>query len=92
MSTVEGDLDLKLRPNHETFMCFMDEDQAIKTAMASFPTVDVTDDDPKSLVEAMDRSDWPEWKKAMDEELALMAKYDVCDEVDQLEDTNIVGC
>ena len=33
----------------------------------------------------MTRSDWPEWKKAMDEELALMAKYDVWDEVDQPE-------
>ena len=28
----------------------------------------------------------------MDEELALMAKYEVWDEVDQPEDTNIIGC
>ena len=92
MSAVEGDPDLELGPNRETFACFTDEDRAIETAMASSPTVDVTDDDPKSLAEAMDRPDWPEWKKATDEELALMAKYDVWDEVDQPEDTNIVGC
>jgi hypothetical protein len=69
-----------------------DESHAIEVAMASNPTVDVTDDNPKSLAEAMSRSDWPEWKKAMDDELSLMAKYDVWDEVDQPEDINIVGC
>ena len=40
----------------------------------------------------MNRPDWPEWKVAMDEELALMAKYNVWDEVDKPEDTNIIGC
>ena len=35
--------------------------------------------------------DWPEWKKAMEEELALMAKYNVWDVVDKPEGTNIIG-
>jgi len=85
-----SDLDLELE--HEATACLADEIQVIEVAMASAPNVDVTDDDPKSLMEAMNRSDWPEWKEAMDEELALMAKYNVWDEVDQPEDTNIVGC
>ena len=60
--------------------------------MASAPDTGTVDDDLKSLAEAMDHSDWPEWKSAMEEELALMAKYEVWDEVDQPEDINIVGC
>jgi len=49
------------------------------------------DDDPATLTQAMARPDWQKWKEAMDEELALMAKYDVWDVVDEPEDTNIVG-
>ena len=61
------------------------------TALASM--VEITfDDDPKSLKDAMDRSDWPEWKRAMEDEIALMAKYNVWDVVEEPADTNIVGC
>jgi len=42
--------------------------------------------------EAMNRPDWPNWKIAMDEELALMTKYEVWDEVDKPDDTNVIGC
>jgi hypothetical protein len=51
----------------------------------------ISDDDPKTLAEAKERPDWPEWEKAMEEQLALMKKYDVWDEVDEPEDTNIFG-
>ena len=60
--------------------------------MTSAPGIGTTDKDPKNLAEASARSDWLEWKKAMDGELTLMAKYNVWDEVDKLEDMNIIGC
>ena len=40
----------------------------------------------------MDRSDWPEWQKAIDDEPELMAKYQVWDVVEQPPNKNIVGC
>ena len=39
----------------------------------------------------MARPDWPEWKKAMEEELALMAKYEVWEVVDEPDGTNVIG-
>ena len=79
-------------PDHEAFVGLTNEAHALELAMASSPTIDVTDDDPKTLAEAMERSDWADWQKAMEEELSLMAKYDVWDVVDQPMDTNIIGC
>ena len=40
----------------------------------------------------MDRSDWLEWQKAIDDELELMTKYQVWDVVKQPPDKNMVGC
>jgi len=65
--------------------------RSIKSAMAVQIDDGTADDDPKTLAQAMGRPDWPEWKLAMEEELALMAKYDVWDVVDEPVDTNIVG-
>ena len=79
-------------PDHEEFVGLTDEAHAMEVAMASSPTIDDTDDDPKTLAEAMGRSDWEEWQKAMEEELSLMAKYNIWDVVDQPMDTNIIGC
>ena len=70
---------------------FTSEIRSIESAMAVEIEDGISDDDPKTLVEAKERPDWPEWEKAMEEELALMKKYDVWDEVDEPEDTNIVG-
>ena len=86
------DLELELEPEDEATACFAHESRVIEVAMASASDIGISDDDPKSLAEAKNRSDWPEWKTAMDEELDLMAKYGVWDEVDKPEDTNIVGC
>jgi len=86
------DLELESELKYESATCLAHENQTIEIAMANSPDIGVTEDDPKSLAEAKDRSDWPEWKKAMDEEMALMDKYEVWDEVDQPEDTNLVGC
>ena len=63
----------------------------INTALAGLAEISIGDD-PKNLKEAMERSDWPEWKEAMDDEIALMAKYQVWDVVDEPGDKNIVGC
>ena len=71
---------------------FAHKSYVVEAALASIPDIVTADEDPTSLAEVRTRSDWLEWKKAMDEELALMAKYDVWDEVDKPEDTNIVGC
>ena len=60
-------------------------------ALAS-PTEITFNDDPKTLKEVMERSDWSEWSKAIDDELALMAKYHVWDVVDEPAGKNIVGC
>ena len=79
-------------PDHEAFIGLTDEAHALELAMVSSPTIDVTDDDPRTLAEVMERSDWADWQKAMEEELSLMAKYDVWDVVDQPMDTNIIGC
>jgi len=65
--------------------------RSIESAMAVQIDDGTADDDPKTLAQAMGRPDWPEWKLAMEEELALMAKYDVWDVVDEPVDTNIVG-
>ena len=54
-----------------------DEDRGIGIATTSAPTAGVTDDDLESLAEAINRSDWPEWRKVMDEELVFMANCDV---------------
>ena len=68
-------------------------DESFPTNLALASLSEVTfDDDPKNLKEAMERSDWPEWQKAIDDELALMAKYQVWDVVDEPVDKNIVGC
>ena len=56
---------------------FVHENHIVEAALASTADVGTADEDPTSLAEARTRSDWLEWKKAMDEELALMAKYDV---------------
>ena len=69
----------------------VNESLVIDTALASLAEVDV-DDNLKSLKEAMERSDWPEWEKAVDEELVLMAKYHIWDVVEEPPDKNIVGC
>ena len=61
-------------------------------AALTSPTEITFDDNPKTLKEAMERSDWPEWSKAIDNELALMAKYHVWDMVDEPAGKNIVGC
>jgi hypothetical protein len=63
----------------------------IEHAMAVQIEDGTSDDDPKTLAQAMARPDWSEWEKAMEEELALMAKYEVWDVVDEPDDTNIVG-
>ena len=62
-----------------------------ESAMAIQIEDGTSDDDPKTLAQAMARPDWPEWQKAMEEELGLMAKYNVWDVVDEPEDVNIVG-
>ena len=90
MTATQDDLELELEC--DITACFAHESQVIEVAMASAPDTGIADDDPKNLAEAMERSDWPEWKKAMDEEIALMAKYDVWDEVDHPDDANLVGC
>jgi len=92
MLTADNNHDAELKLEYQTITCLTDEDHLVEVAMASAPTADVTDNDPRSLQEAMGCSDWPEWKEAMDDELALMAKYNIWDEVDQPEDMNIVGC
>ena len=80
-----------------TGMTVFDNDQlvneadTIETALASVSEISINDD-PKTLKEAMEWSDWPEWKEAMDDELALMAKYQVWDVVDEPADKNIIGC
>jgi len=61
----------------------------ISTALAGFSEITV-DDDPKTLKEAMEQQDWPEWQKAIDDVLVLMAKYHVWDIVDEPADKNIV--
>ena len=91
-ATEDCNLELELELQGEATACLAHENRVIEVAMASTHEVSLAEDDPKSLAEAMDRPDWPEWKAAMDEELALMAKYEVWDEVDQPEDTNIIGC
>ena len=65
--------------------------QSIESAMAIQIETGTSDDDPKTLVQAMARPDWLEWEKAMEEEMALMRKYEVWDVVDSPEDTNVVG-
>ena len=72
--------------------CFAHKSNIIEAVLTSTPSIGTADKDPKNLAEASARSDWLEWKKAMDGELTLMAKYDVWDEVNKLEDMNIVGC
>jgi hypothetical protein len=65
--------------------------QTADTVLTSLADISI-DDDPKTIKEAMDRSDWPEWQKAIDDELELMAKYQVWDVVEEPPDKNIVGC
>ena len=93
MTATEDDDDhgFNSKLEYDTTACLTHENHTVEVAMASAPDADVTDDDPKSLPEAMSRSDWPEWKKVMDEELALMMKYEVWNEVDQPEETDILG-
>jgi len=92
MTVTEDYSELELELEEEATACLVNESRVIEVAMASAYDVGITDDDPRSLAEAMNRPDWPEWKAAMDEELTLMAKYDVWDKVDKPEDTNIIGC
>ena len=65
--------------------------EPVGTVLASIAEI-TFDDDPKSLKEATERSDWPEWEKAIADELALMGKYNVWDVVEEPSDANIVGC
>ena len=67
------------------------EVQSVESAMAVQIENGTSDDDPKTLMQAMTRPDWSEWEKAMEEEIALMRKYKVWDVVDSPDDTNIVG-
>ena len=56
----------------------IDEADPDPTNMALASMVKITfDDDAKNLKDAMERSDWLEWKRAMEDEIALMAKYNV---------------
>ena len=54
-----------------------DEDRGIGITTTSAPTASATDGDPKSLAKAINHSDWPEWRKVMDEELVFMVDYNV---------------
>ena len=54
-------------PDHKAFVSLTYEAHALELAMASSPTIDVTDDDPRTLAEAMERLDWADWQKAMEE-------------------------
>ena len=71
MLATEEDHSLGPNPEHKATICLMDEDQVPKAAMMSAPTADITGDNPRSLAEAKDCSDSPEWKKAIDKELTL---------------------
>jgi len=68
------------------------EVRPVGSAMAIQIEDGTSDDDPVTLAQAIAHPDWPKWKEAMDEELALMAKYSVWDVVEEPEDTNIIGC
>ena len=70
---------------------FTSDIRTVESAMVIEIENGISDDDPKTLAQAMERPDCSEWKKAMKEELDLMAKYEVWDVVDKPEDTNIVG-
>ena len=65
--------------------------QAVESAMVIEIENGISNDNPKTLAQVMERPDCSEWKKAMKEELDLMAKYEVWDMVNKPEDTNIVG-
>ena len=60
MLATEEDHSLGLNPKHKATICLMDEDQVPKATMMSTPTADITGDNPRSLTEAKDCSDWPE--------------------------------
>src|SRR6267142_6433603 len=47
--------------------------------------------DPKSLAEAQSRLDWPQWKEAMDREMATLEKAGTWRTVQRPRDKNIVG-
>ena len=85
-----ADLKLELELRDEATACLTNENRVIEVAMASVD-LEIADNDPKSLAEAMACLDWPDWKVAMDEEIALMTKYKVWEEVDKPDDTNIIG-
>ena len=67
----DDDPGFEFEPEYDMTACLTHKNHTVEIAMASAPNADVTDDDLKSLPEAMSCSDWPEWKKAMDEELVL---------------------
>ena len=65
---------------------------SMDSLIANQPDTPADDKDPKTLQESMTCPNWPEWQEAMDEEIRLMEKYEVWEEVETPEDTNIVGC
>ena len=74
MTVTENHLELELKLEEEATACLVNKTRVIKVAMASVYDIGITDDDPRSLAEAMNQPDWLEWKTAMDKELALMVK------------------
>ena len=67
------------------------DNEPVETVLAGIAEI-TFDDDPKSLKEATEWSDWPEWEKAITDKLALMGKYNIWDVVEEPPDTNILGC
>src|SRR5271154_1045043 len=50
------------------------------------------DDDPRDLVEARSRSEWPEWKKAMDEEVDQLLRLGTYVKAELLDDRKPINC
>ena len=48
--------------------------------------------DPSTVQEAMRRHDWPEWKAAMDDELASFYKLEVCEYAKLPPKANLIKC
>jgi hypothetical protein len=50
------------------------------------------EDEPKTLAEAKERGDWPEWKKAMDDEMEQLRNLGTYIKVELPKDRILIAC
>ena len=59
---------------------------------AAFATIQDIDGDPKTLAEAQSRTDWPEWRKAIEIETKTLENAGTWHEVTRPQGKNVVDC